>query len=143
MNRMRMPALLLAVVLSSGAAAQQPPGAIAPPQRLQLGAQRRKVSLREALQLAAKQGPDVAAARAQAAIAEASVRRAWTAWQPDLVATGTYDHTSAPSYIPEGAFGNLPNGAPSPRVTLVAPNSRYAVVQLTQPFLTPQGLFLP
>src|SRR4051812_37064146 len=107
MNRMRMPGVLLAVGLSFAAAGQQqeqqqPPGAIAPPQRMQLGAQRRKVSLREALQLAAKQGPDVAAARAQAAIAQASVRGAWTAWHPDIVATGTYDHPSAPSFIPAG-----------------------------------------
>src|SRR3954465_1060061 len=141
MNRMRMPALLLAVVLSFAAEAQQPPGAIAPPQRMQLGAQRRKVSLREALQLAAKQGPDVAAARAQAAIARASVRRAWTAWQPDLVATGTFDHTSAPRVAvcgPLAAALGPPELAGPPGfkpTTLVAPNSRYALVQLTQPFL--------
>jgi outer membrane protein len=142
-----MPALLLAVVLSFAAEAQQPPGAIAPPQRMQLGAQRRKVSLREALQLAAKQGPDVAAARAQAAIARASVRRAWTAWQPDLVATGTFDHTSAPQTVDfrplATALGLDPNAPAFAPTTLVAPNSRYALVQLTQPFLTPQGLFLP
>src|SRR5260370_13310224 len=56
---------------------------------------RRKVSLLEALQLAAKQGPDVAAARAQADVARAGVNKAFTAWQPDLSAAGTYDHTNA------------------------------------------------
>jgi outer membrane protein TolC len=148
MNVMRNLGVLAAVVgLSFAAAAQQqeqPPAGIAPPARMQVGPQRRQVSLREALQLAAKQGPDVAAARAQAAIAQASVRRAWTAWQPDLVTTGTFDHTSAPSSIPAGAFGTDPvTGQPSPAITLVAPNSRYATIQLTQPFLTPQGLFAP
>src|SRR4051812_23158197 len=135
MNRMRKLGLLLAGVSFAAAAQQQPappegqPGTMAPPARLRVGTQRRQGSLREALQLAAKQGPDVAAARAQAAITEAGVRRAWTAWQPDVVATGTYDHTNAPSFIPAGAFG-----PGSPQITLVAPNSRYATVQLSQPF---------
>jgi outer membrane protein TolC len=145
MKSMRNVALLLAAVVAGvafGAAAQQQPPpqptGIAPPARMEAGPQRRKVSLKEALQLAAKQGPDVAAARAQAAITEAGVRRAWTAWQPDIVATGTYDHTSAPSSIPAGALG-----PGSPPVTLVAPNSRYATFQISQPFLSPQGLFAP
>ncbi len=99
---------------------------------------RRKVPLREALQLAARQGPDVAAARAQAQIAEAQIRRAWTAWQPDLTANGTFDHTSAPSSIPAGALG-----AGSPAITLVGENSTYATFQISQPLLTPQGLFGP
>ena len=139
---MRTLGLLLAVTgLSFAADAQQQPpqpGNIAPPPRMQVGPGRRKVSLREALQQAAKQGPDVAAARAQAAITEAGVRRAWTAWQPDVVATGTYDHTSAPSSIPAGSLG--PN---SPEIILLAPNSRYATFQISQPFLSPQGLFGP
>lgn len=141
---MRTLGLLLAGVSFAAAAQQQAPqqqpqpDTMAPPARLQVGKQRRQVSLREALQLAAKQGPDVAAARAQAAITEAGVRRAWTAWQPDVVATGTYDHTNAPSFIPAGAFG-----PGSPQITLVAPNSRYATIQLSQPFLSPQGLFAP
>src|SRR5258708_33196262 len=101
-------------------------------------AERRKVARREALQLAARQGHDVAAARAQAQIAEASVRRAWTAWQPDLSAAGTFDHTSAPAIIPAGALG-----PGSPPVTIVAENSTYATFQISQPLLTPQGLFAP
>jgi len=130
--------------LSLAVAAQQQPTGIAPPPRAEAGSQRRRASLREALQLAAKQGPDVAAARAQAAVVGAGVQRAWTSWQPDLLVTGTYDHTSAPSIIPAGALGKDPvTGAPSPAVVLVAPNSRYGTFQITQPFLTPQGLFLP
>ena len=138
MNKMRNFGLLLAGVSFAAAAQQQAPQqpqaeGMAPPARMQVGKQRRPVSLREALQLAARQGPDVAAARAQAAITEAGVRRAWTAWQPDVVATGTFDHTSAPSSVTLG--GNT--------YVLVAPNSRYATIQLSQPFLSPQGLFAP
>jgi outer membrane protein len=122
------------VGLSLAAAAQQQPTGIAPPPRAEAGSQRRRASLREALQLAAKQGPDVAAARAQAAVVGAGVQRAWTSWQPDLSVTGTYDHTSAPSVVSLPGLGT---------VTLTAVNSRYATFQITQPFLTPQGLFLP
>jgi outer membrane protein TolC len=101
-------------------------------------AERRKVPLREALQLASRQGPDIAVARAQAAIAQASVRRAWTAWQPDVSANGTFDRTSGYSSIPAGALG-----PGSPEITIVGQNSTYATFQLSQPLLTPQGLFAP
>ena len=130
-------ALLLAAGVqgaSLAAAAQQQPTGIAPPPRVEAGRQRRRASLREALQLAATQGPDVAAARAQAAVVGAGVKRAWTSWQPDLSATWTFDHTSSPTVVA------LPG---SGRVTLTATNSRYATIQISQPFLTPQGLFLP
>jgi outer membrane protein len=113
-------AVALSVLASTAAAAAEPP--------------RRPVPLREALQLAAKQGPDVAAARAQAAITRVGVERALTAWRPDLSASGTYDHTSAPQDV------QLPG---APRLTIVAPNSRYGNVQVSQPFLNPQGLFQP
>ncbi|HMC35844.1 MAG TPA: TolC family protein, partial [Myxococcales bacterium] len=100
----------------------------------------RPVSLREALQLAARQGPDVAAARAQAAIVAVSVERAWTAWKPDLVATGSFDHTSAPQEFDPAKLGLPPS---IPPLTIVAANSRYGTLQLSQPLFTPQGLFLP
>jgi outer membrane protein TolC len=103
---------------------------------------RRQATLREALQLTARQGPDVAAARAQAAIVEASVKRAWTTWQPDLFAQGTYDHSFNPTSI------TIPTGLPPPApqsevVDIIAPNTRVGAFQITQPILTPQGLFLP
>ncbi len=116
---------------------------------------RRSVPLREALALANKQGPDVAAARAQAAVAEAGVNRAWTAWHPDISAGGQFDHTSAPasfaiSDIVTKLAGilNLPltpaqiAGLPPP-TDIVAANSWYGNVQISQPLFTPQGLFLP
>src|SRR5438067_4368385 len=127
----RMPrAIAAAVALLSlaGAASAQ----TAAPQR-----QRRVVSLKEALQLAAEKGPDVAAARAQAAVVAVGVERAYTAWKPDLVATGTFDHTSAPQEIPA-----IPGLFPKP-VTILAANSRFGTLQLSQPLFTPQGLFLP
>src|SRR5258708_4080215 len=113
---------------------------------------RRKVSLHEALQLAAKQGPDVAAARAQANVARAGVNKAFTAWQPDLSAAGTYDHTNAfasvdlsslgrelnrldPSF-PANAFGTGP-------IAITKQNNWYGNIQISQPLLTPQGLFGP
>src|SRR2546426_1343631 len=101
-------------------------------------APRKPIPLREALQVAARQGPDVAAARAQAAITRVGVERAYTAWKPDLSATGTFDHTSAPQQFDPGVFG-----LSGPKLTIVAPNSRYGTLQLSQPLLTPQGLFLP
>jgi len=110
---------------------------------------RRAVPLREALALAARQGPDVAAARAQAAIAEAGVRRAWTAWQPDLSAQGIYDHTNAPEVFNVAALAQLfgitlsPAQASAANLTIVANDSHYGTLQITQPIFTPQGLFLP
>src|SRR5438067_2030521 len=67
MTRLRNFSLLLAAAASVPAFAQQ-----------QQQAPRRTVSLKEALQLAAKQGPDVAAARAQAQVTGASVNKAGT-----------------------------------------------------------------
>src|SRR5258705_12492925 len=99
MNSKRSLALLLATGLAgpSGAAGgQEPPqpDGMAPPPRVTSGP-RRRVRLKEALQLTAKQGPDVAAARAQAAIVEAGILCSWTTWQPGITASGTYDHSSA------------------------------------------------
>jgi outer membrane protein len=147
MNIVCKTALLLAAGVAGvswASAAQQQPAGMAPPPRVQAGPQRRKVSLKEAMQLAVKQGPDVAAARALADITRAGIRRAWTNWQPNIVATGTYDHTSAPSEIPAGALGTNPlTGQPSAPVIITAPNSRYGTLEITQPFLNPQGLFQP
>ena len=147
-NPDRRRAVLAAFIFAAGARAQvpaPPPRGAPPAQKQQLykfaeGRERRSVSLREALQLAAKQGPDVAAARAQAAIVEVSVERAFSAWKPDLSATGTFDHTSAPQEFDPAKLG-LP--ATIPPLTIVASNSRYGTLQLSQPLFTPQGLFQP
>src|ERR1041384_4995615 len=138
MNRTGSLTLLLAVALQTSASAAQQ--------------QRRQVSLKEALQLAAKQGPDVAAARAQAAVAHAGVDRAWTAWQPNIAANGTYDHTNGTAILDFGEFASplakafgitIPANALPPPTTIIGQNNWYGNIQLTQPLLTPQGLFGP
>src|SRR5438105_6960565 len=116
MTNLRNLALLLAATTAVSASAQQ---------------QRRKVPLHEALQLAAKQGPDVAAARAQAQVAAAGVDRAWTAWQPDLSATGTYDHTNATASfdLPPAIAATF--GIPA-HTSILAQNNWYGTLQLSQ-----------
>src|SRR2546423_10131040 len=122
MNRTCKVALLLAAgavgISLAASAQQQQPGAIAPPPRAELGPQRRRISLREALQLAAKQSPDIAAARATAAITEASVRRAWTTWQPDISADGNFHPTSRPP-----SHAARPPRSRPPEIRLLAPDS--------------------
>lgn len=136
MKALRVVALSALVLSGTSASADEP----------------RPVSLREALALAAKYSPDVATAQAQAQVAQAGVKRAWTAWQPDLSASGTFDHTSAPQTFDVGGLVKLdgyvygltpqnPQVIPGP-VTLVAPNSEYGTLQLVQPLFTPQGAFL-
>src|SRR5438105_14940965 len=120
MTNLRNLALLLAATTAVSASAQQ---------------QRRKVPLHEALQLAAKQGPDAAAARAQAAVAHAAVDRAWTAWQPDLSANGTYDHTNGVAIFdlkPLGTLFGLPQTLIDkfpPPTQIVAQNNWYGNAQ--------------
>lgn len=112
--------------------------------------QLKRVTLREALQLAARQGPDVAAARAQARIAHAQVDRAWTAWQPDVAVNGTYDHTNGiavfdlrPLLGPLAALGVPPNAFGPQPLVIVGQNNWTGNAQVSQPLLTAQGLFGP
>ena len=138
-SKVRLAADALALLaIGAAARAQQ-----SPQQQAMPGQERRTVTLREALQLAARQGPDVAAARAQAALAEVSVERAWTAWKPDLVATGTFDHTDGIQRVDFSAFKAFFPPGRSLVTTIVAQNNQYATLQLSQPLLSPQGLFLP
>jgi len=142
MNSVWKTALLLAagvagISWASAAQQEQQPAGMAPPPRVQAGP-RRKISLKEAMQLTVKQGPDVAAARALAEVTRANVRKAWTNWQPNVVATGQFDRTSAPSIIGANALG-----PGSPEITLVGRHSWYGTFQITQPLFTPQGLFQP
>src|SRR2546427_11221409 len=100
MKSMWQTTLLLAAGVAGvswASAAQQQPAGMAPPPRVEAGRQRRKISLKEAMQLAVKQGPDVAAARALAEVTGANVRKAWTNWQPNVRATGQVRPTSAPA----------------------------------------------
>lgn len=144
---------LALLVLGSTAARAQPAASVS---------ERRPVPLREALQLTARQGPDVAAVRARAAIARVGIERAYEAWKPDISATGTYDHTSSSAVLNTGDIalgvaqvigptaGFDPNdpgirarAAAAGTINITATNSRYGTLQLSQPLLTPEGLFLP
>jgi outer membrane protein len=154
--------LVLAVTLVPLAASAEAPAAtvsaqaqdtaVPPVGVVETPARGRQVSLKEALSLSAKQSPDIAAARAQAEVAHASVSRAWAAWRPDITATGQFVHTSAPAELDLGQFVNLVGGVYQlpprnpdlvpPPVPIVAANSRYATLQISQPLFTPQGAFL-
>jgi outer membrane protein TolC len=143
MNGIRI--LLAGLLFSLTAAAQSPQNPPpAPPQESQQPMQierlptegLRKVTLREALQIAGKQSPDVAIARAQAAIAHAQVDKAWTAWQPDISASGTFDHTNAIAIIPPSPLSAQP-------LTITAQNNWYGNAQVVQPLFTAQGVFGP
>ncbi len=111
----------------------------------------RPVPLAEAIHLAATSNPDASAARAQAAVSAATVDRATSAWLPEVTATGTFDHTTAPQTLDYGLFVGLiggvygltpknPGVVPSP-LTLQASNSLFGTVQVSQPLFSPQGLF--
>jgi outer membrane protein TolC len=152
-------AALVSIGLASAAPAQQPqqgmqPNSPVPQPQAQPApaAARRPVSLAEALAIASKSGPDVIAARAQAAVAAVGIERFWTAWKPDITATGTFDHTSAPQTFDEAALVQglaqtfqipIPPGTvlPAP-ITIVGANSLYGAAQISQPLFSPQGLFL-
>lgn len=124
----------------------------APARSYALEGEPRPVTLREALMIAAEQSPELAAARAQQAIAQAQVRKAWGAWKPELTATGSLVHTSAPAVIDFGdmllLFGAVYGMQPAnpgfipPPLEIIGENSIYGTLQFTQPLFTPQGLFL-
>ena len=146
MHALLAPALLSALATLNLTLEEQPA------QGPQAAAQRRPISLREALALAGKQGPDIALARAQAKVAESGIDKYWSAWKPDITASGTFDHSSAPAAFDIGKFVGLIGGVygltpkntdiiPGP-ITIVGANSIYGQLQISQPLLTPQGLFL-
>jgi len=152
---LRLSAAVLLAALVPGAALAQTSAPSAPPPAAgesPAPGTVRTVTLQQALSLAAEQSPDVAAARAQAAIAQAGVRRAWTAWQPELTLGAQYVHSSAPATFALGDIVRLVGGVfaipvanpqfiPEP-VVITAANSRYATVQVSQPLFTPAGLLL-
>jgi outer membrane protein len=146
----------LGALAQAPAAPQLTPGQVAPAQPVTAAAPApgslRTVTLEEALTLASKQSPDVAAARAQAAVAAASVNRAWTAWQPEVTLSGQFVHTNAPAEFDlgliTGLFGGVFNLQPAnpglipPPIAISAANSRYATATISQPLFTPAGVFL-
>src|SRR2546428_7219428 len=102
MNSVWKTALLLAagvagISWASAAQQEQQPAGMAPPPRVQAGP-RRENSLKEAMQLTVKQGPDVAAARRLAGGAPAKVRQACANWQPHALATRDVVRSTAPPH---------------------------------------------
>ena len=103
----------------------------------------RVVGFDEVLRLAAQQSPQVAVARAQAAVVATGENKAVTAWLPDLRLSANYDHTTAPAvfdvrtYLPPGV--TIPNAGP---ITIVGQNSYYVTGIVRQPLFTPEGAFL-
>ncbi len=161
----RLSSLFLLSLLGPGLAAAQTPAPPPSSQPVQVPAPQaapspsdavlsglREVSLHEALVLASKQSPDIAAARAQAAIARAGVSRAWAAWKPEISFGAQAVHTSAPAELNLGDFAGLVGavyglqpqnpGIIPPPVTIVGENSLYATLQVSQPLFSPQGAFL-
>jgi len=159
---MRSSFLLVAALSPLGALAQSPAAAQLTPQEVPAAppvtvaapapGTLRTVTLREALAIAVKQSPDVAAARAQATVVSVGVRRAWTAWQPEVTLSGQFVHSSAEALLDLGGFVQLVAGVfqlpprnpeliPEP-VVIAARNSRYATAQISQPLFTPAGVFL-
>jgi outer membrane protein TolC len=136
-------------LVSLGANAENVP--LAPAPTNPTGAPRR-VGLREMLQLVDKHSPDLGAARAGAQVAAEGIRRAWTAWQPDVSAGLTYDHTNAPAKLDLGGFVQLMGGVYAirpanpqlipPATVITGADSLYGTLQISQPILTPQGLFV-
>ncbi|MBX7116512.1 MAG: TolC family protein [Myxococcaceae bacterium] len=114
----------------------------------------RVVSLREALKLASDKNPDLASAKAQVDAVWAQTNRVWGAVLPELSVTGSLVHTSAPAELDLGGFVQLVGGVYGlmplqpplvelpPPVSIVAKNSAYATVQVSQLIFTPQVLMI-
>jgi outer membrane protein len=124
----------------------------------------RTVTLREALELTSHNSPDLRAVRAQAEQVEAKAGLVYAAVLPEVSLQGSYVYTTAeakfdvgqmiagilPAVGPVYGLPNPPNPAVldqilanSPSQTIVARNSGYGTLQLTQTLFTPQLLLLP
>jgi outer membrane protein len=168
-------AALFVLVLASGAlgadppplagAATSPPAAPAPaaPPSLvpaapgtsapMFATPRRVVSLKEALELAAKNSPDLAAAKARADQVVSQANQVWGALLPEISANGSVVHTSAPATFAVGQFIGLVGGVyaltpanpsliPSD-IDIIGENSTYGGVVVTQTLITPQMVLIP
>lgn len=114
---------------------------------------RKAVSLKEALSLAAKNNQDLAAQRAVQQQYQAQASRVWSAILPELSAQGSLVRTSAPAKLDLGDFVNLVGGVyqlqqknpsliPEP-VYITNTNSAYGTLLVSQILFTPQLLLIP
>lgn len=166
--RHRFAAALLAAALATPAAAAPPvpetvPLTAATDMDTAALAARRPVSIQEALQLAEKKNPDLAAARATAAQVAAKSSLVYSSILPDLTLSASYVYTTAPavfdqsgqtqlltaltqfSAIPEPMKSQALAGlAGAPTVTEIqAANSLFGSLVLQQVLFTPQLFLLP
>lgn len=166
--RHRLAVVLLVAALAAPAAAEPPVPETVPltaatdMDRAALAA-RRPVSIKEALQLAEKKNPDLAAARATAAQVAAKASLVYSSILPDLTLSASYVYTTAPavfdqsgqtqlltaltqfSAIPEPMKSQALAGlAGAPTVTEIqAANSLFGSLVLQQVLFTPQLFLLP
>ncbi|MCC6336859.1 MAG: TolC family protein [Myxococcales bacterium] len=160
-------ALALAVVLSQAAWAEPPapllPVNAATDMDAAALAARRPVLLKEALLLAEKKNPDLAAARATAAQVSAKASLVYSSILPDLTLSASYVYTSAPAVFDQSGqtqllsalttFSNMPPElkaqtlaglAEAPAVMEIqAANSLFGSLVLQQVLFTPQLFLLP
>lgn len=165
----RLGALLVLGVAAHAAA--EPPLPVAPPLPLTVAtdmdaaalAARRPVLLKEALLLAEKKNPDLAAARATAAQIAAKASLVYSALLPEVSASASYVYTTAPavfdqsgqtqlftlltqySTIPEPTKSQILSGlAGTPAVMEIQKaNSLFGNLIVTQVLFTPQLFLLP
>ncbi|MBX7098547.1 MAG: TolC family protein [Myxococcaceae bacterium] len=116
-------------------------------------ADRREVTLAEALGLAQKNSHDLKAAQAQAGVAKAQAERVIGAFLPELTAQGSLVHTTAPAVLDFGQTIQLVGGVyqlqpkdtsliPAP-ISIVGANSAYGTLLASQLLFTPQMILLP
>ncbi len=119
-----------------------------------LATARRPVPLKEALALAAKNSPDLAAAKARADQVISQANRVWGSMLPSIMASGSLVHTSAPAVFDSTLFVNqlgqaynlgAPPNPPPPgsNLTLIGENSTYGALVVTQTLITPQIVLIP
>ncbi len=114
---------------------------------------RRAVSLEDALKLTAVNNQDLAAAKAQQAQFKAQASRVWGAILPEITASGSLVHTSAPAKLDLGDFVSLVGavymipqqnpGAIPPPVYITRQNSAYGTLLLSQILFTPMMFLIP
>lgn len=172
MSTLRLPfaAALLVAALAAPAAAEPPvpaPGTVPLNAATDLDAAvlaaRRPVSLQDALKLAEKKNPDLAAARATAAQVTAKSSLVFSSILPDLTLSASYVYTTAPAVFDQSGqtqlltgltqFSTLPEPmksqalaglANAPAITEIqAANSLFGSLVLQQVLFTPQLFLLP
>jgi outer membrane protein TolC len=114
---------------------------------LSFAADRREMTLGDAMRLAAKNNHDYAAALANARVVEAQANRAYGFILPEITAGGSLVHTSAPARFDMGmlaqGLGVYNPMIPYQSFNIIAQDSAYGNLNLTEILFTPQLFLLP